>query len=260
MTTVVVAIGLLGPFFAPYAPDLTVSTPFGGPSVDHPFGLDYLGRDVLSRWLWGGRSVLVLATAATLLGVVGGLCIGLVAAYRRDWLDGALMRSTDLILGFPPLLLFLLVLVAFGNGNGPLIAIIGLYHAIRMSRVVRAAAREVIVLPYIEASLARGDPARHILGKEVLPNILSPVLIDAGFRFIYSVIIIASLSFLGFGIRPPAADWGLMIAENLSALQLNPWATLVPALTLALLSVGVNLVTDAKSRGPGRLLSQESRP
>jgi peptide/nickel transport system permease protein len=257
LTALVVAVGLFGPLLAPHPPDQSVSIPFDGPSWDYPFGLDYLGRDVFSRWLSGGRSVLLLASAATLIGVAGGLAIGLVAAYRKDWLDGTLMRSTDLILGFPPLLLFLLVLVSFGNRLGPLVAVVGLYHAIRMSRLVRAAARDVMVLPYIEACRARGDRASHILIKEVLPNILSPVLIDAGFRFIYSVIIIASLSFLGFGIRPPDADWGLMISENRSAIQLNPWATLVPALTLALLSVGVNLMTDARSRATGAHLSTE---
>jgi peptide/nickel transport system permease protein len=257
LTALVVAVGLIGPLLAPHPPDQSVSIPFDGPSWDYPFGLDYLGRDVFSRWLSGGRSVLLLASVATLIGVAGGLAIGLVAAYRKDWLDGTLMRSTDLILGFPPLLLFLLVLVSFGNRLGPLVAVVGLYHAIRMSRLVRAAARDVMVLPYIEACRARGDRASHILIKEVLPNILSPVLIDAGFRFIYSVIIIASLSFLGFGIRPPDADWGLMISENRSAIQLNPWATLVPALTLALLSVGVNLTTDARSRATGAHLSRE---
>jgi peptide/nickel transport system permease protein len=257
VTTLVVAVGLFGPFLAPHPPNNSVSIPFDGPSWDYPFGLDYLGRDVFSRWLSGGRGVLLLASAATIIGVVGGLGIGLVAAYRRDWVDGALMRSTDLILGFPPLLLFLLVLVSFGNRLVPLVAVVGLYHAIRMSRLVRAAASDVMVLPYIEACRARGDRAAHILGREVLPNILSPVLIDAGFRFIYSVIIIASLSFLGFGIRPPDADWGLMISENRSAIQLNPWATLVPALTLALLSVGLNLVTDARTRATGAHVSRE---
>jgi peptide/nickel transport system permease protein len=248
-----VVIGLFGPFVAPYAPDESVGSPFETASGAFPFGLDNLGRDVLSRWLWGGRSVLGYATAATLIGMVGGLCIGLTAAYRRDWVDGALMRSTDLFLAFPPLLLFLLVLVTFGNGALPLVVSIGAYHAIRVSRVVRVAAREILVLPYIEASQVRGDPALHILGREVLPNILSPVLIDAGFRFVYSVIIIASLSFLGFGIQPPAADWGLMVAENRAGLELNPWSTLLPAITIALLSVGVNLIADAKARSAGRV-------
>ena len=125
VTVLVVAVGLFGPLLAPHPPDRSISIPFDGPSWDYPFGLDYLGRDVFSRWLSGGRSVLLLASAATIIGVVGGLVIGLVAAYRRDWVDGALMRSTDLILGFPPLLLFLLVLVSFGNRLVPLVAVVG---------------------------------------------------------------------------------------------------------------------------------------
>ncbi len=250
------SIGLAGAWFAPYAPDESVGTPYEGPSRSYPFGLDYLGRDVLSRWLWGGRTVLLLALAATLLGLIGGLCIGLTAAYRRDWLDGALMRSTDLILAFPALLLFLLVLVSFGNGFVPLVAIIGFSQAVHASRIVRVAGREIVVLPYIEAAIARGDPAIRILGREILPNILTPVLIGAGLRFVYSVIAIASLSFLGFGIQPPAADWGLMVAENRPGLPLNAWGTLVPALTIAIFCVAVNLVTDAKARSAGRTLGR----
>ena len=248
LTGIVVMVAVIGPFVAPYSPSKSVATPFGTPSADHLLGLDYLGRDVFSRWLSGGRTVMVYATAATLLGVCGGLAIGLITAYRRDWVDGAVMRGTDLLLGFPPLLLFLLVLVTFGNNALPLILVVGAYHAIRMSRVVRSAAQGVMPQGFVEAAQARGDPASRIIVHEVLPNVTNVVLVDAGFRFIYSVIIIASLSFLGFGIQPPAADWGLMVAENRNGLQLNMWASLAPAITLAVLSLGINLVTDVRTR------------
>lgn len=257
LTGAIVVLGLFGPFVSPYAPDDSVGLPYASPTGAHWMGLDTVGRDVVSRWLWGGRSVLELATAATLIGVVGGVAIGLIAAYRTDWIDGALMRATDLVLAFPPLILFLLVIVTLGSGLGPLIGVVGLYHAVRVSRVVRVAGREVVVQPYIEAAQARGDSAFHILSRDVLPNVVSPVLIQAGFRFIYSVITIASVSFLGFGLQPPAADWGLMVSENREGLNLNPWGTIAPALTLAILTVGVSLVTDAYARSVGRSSARE---
>lgn len=252
LTGAIVFVALFGPFLAPYGPDDSVGLPYTAPSGAHWLGLDTVGRDVLSRWLWGGRSVLELAISATVIGVVWGVAIGLVAAYHTDWIDGALMRTTDLVLAFPPLILFLLVIVTLGSGLGPLIGVVGLYHAVRVSRVVRVAGREVVVQPYIEAAQARGDSAFHILSRDVLPNILTPVLIQSGFRFIYSVITIASVSFLGFGLQPPAADWGLMVSENREGLNLDPWGTIAPALTLAILTVGVSLVTDAYSRSVGR--------
>jgi peptide/nickel transport system permease protein len=249
----VLGVACLGPFVAPYSPYDSVGIPFGSPGPGTLFGTDNLGRDVLSRWLHGGAQVMPLAAIATAVGLILGVPLGLWAAYRQDWVDSVIMRGTDLILAFPPLMIFLVVIVSLGNGVAPLVAIIGFYHAIRLSRLVRTAARSVMVLPYIEASKARGDPVAHILIREVLPNVLSPILVDAGFRLVYSVLTIASLAFLGFGIQPPTPDWGLMVAENRAGLQLNLWPTVLPAITLAVLSIGVNLVTDASGRSSADL-------
>lgn len=241
----VLGVACLGPLLAPHSAYDSVGIPYATPGSGGLLGTDNLGRDVLSRWLDGGAQVMLLAAIATGIGLILGVTMGLWAAYRQGWTDSAIMRGTDLILAFPPLMIFMLVIVSLGHGVGPLVAIIGIYHAIRMGRLVRTAARSIMVLPYIEASLARGDPVAHVLIREVLPNVLSPILVDAGFRMVYSVLTIASLSFLGFGIQPPTADWGLMVSENRAGLALNPWPTLLPVMTLAVLSIGVNLVTDA---------------
>jgi peptide/nickel transport system permease protein len=252
----VLGIAFFGPFLAPYSPYDSVSIPFDSPGPAAWLGTDNLGRDVLSRWLVGGAQVMPLAAIATAMGLILGVPLGLWAAYRSDWVDSVIMRGTDLVLAFPPLIIFLLVIVSLGNGVGPLVVIIGIYHSIRLARLVRTAARSIMVLPYIEASKARGDSVTHILLREVLPNVLSPILVDAGFRLVYSVLTIASLSFLGFGIQPPTADWGLMVAENRPGLQLNVWATVLPALTLAVLSIGVNLVTDASGQSEANLANR----
>lgn len=252
LVLVLAVIVVIGPFVAKYAPNASVGDPFAAPSGAHPLGTDFLGRDVVSRWLYGGRSAIGLAAAATALGAIVGLAVGLVAAYRSDWVDGLTMRVGDIVLAFPPLLLFLLVLATVGNSIALIIVVVATYHALRMARIARAATREIMVLPFVEAAQARGDTAFHILGREVLPNIWTPILIEAGFRFVYSVIIIAALSFLGLGLQPPTADWGLMISENRQGLDQNSWATLAPTLSLAVLAAGVNLLAEAYSHAVGR--------
>jgi peptide/nickel transport system permease protein len=247
-----VLIVVFGPLLAKYAPDASAGDPFARPSGAHPLGTDFLGRDVVSRWLYGGRSAIGLAAAATTLGAILGLTTGLVAAYRSDWIDGLTMRLGDIVLAFPPLLLFLLILATVGNSIPLIIVVVAAYHALRMARMARAATREVMVLPFVEAAQARGDSATHILCREVLPNIWTPILIEASFRFIYSVIIIAALSFLGLGLQPPTADWGLMISENRQGLEQNAWATLAPTFSLALLAVGVNLLAETYAQAAGR--------
>ena len=248
----IVAVAVLGPLVAPHSPTQPLGVPLSGPSGASPLGTDYLGRDVLSRLLYGGRSVLGLAAAATILAYVLGLSIGLVAGYTRSLVDPMLMRSVDVMLCFPPLL-FLLVLIA-GAGSSVAVLIIGvaLVQAPQVSRIVRTATLEVSVRGYVEAAVARGERAPAVLVREVLPNILGPVLVDAGLRFTYSILIIASVNFLGLGLQPPNSDWALMIGENRSYLAVNPWAVLAPAAMIAILTIGVNLTGDAVARSLGR--------
>ena len=248
----VIAVAVFGPLVAPHPPTTPVGAPLSGPSGSFPLGTDYLGRDVLSRVLYGGRSVLGLAAAATILAYALGLSIGLVAGYTRSLVDPLLMRSVDVMLCFPPLLFLLVLIAGAGTSVGVLIIGVALVQAPQVSRIVRTATLEVSVRGYVEAAVARGERPPAVIVREVLPNILGPVLVDAGLRFTYSILIIASVNFLGLGLQPPNSDWALMIGENRSYLSVNAWAVLAPAAMIAILTIGVNLTGDAVARSLGR--------
>jgi ABC-type dipeptide/oligopeptide/nickel transport system permease subunit len=239
---------LFGPFVAPYSPTELAGTPYLPPGGDFLLGTDTLGRDVLSRVLYGGRTVVLLAGAATLAAYAVGGTIGLVAGYSRSRADALLMRAVDVLLAFPPLL-FLLVLGA-GLGAGPVVLVVGiaLINLPGIARVVRAATLDVAVRGFVEAALARGERPAAVLFREILPNIATTVAADAGVRFTGSILAVAGLNFLGLGVRPPAADWATMIAENRNTVTLQPWAVAAPALMIALLTLGVNIVADALAR------------
>jgi ABC-type dipeptide/oligopeptide/nickel transport system permease subunit len=248
----VVAVALLGRYIAPHDPSAPVGTPLAGPSSAAHLGTDFLGRDVLSRLLYGGRSVIGLAAAATALAYGIGLAIGLIAGYTRSKLDPLLMRTVDVMLAFPPLLFLLVLITGAGTGVGVLVVGVAAIQAPGISRIVRTATLEVSVRGYVEAAVARGERAAAVVVREVLPNILAPVLVDAGLRFTYSILIIASVNYLGLGLQPPSSDWALMISENREYISLNVWAVLAPAAMIALLTIGVNLMGDAIARSLGR--------
>ena len=248
----VLGVALLGPLFAPHAPDEPIGIPLTGPAEGQPFGTDFLGRDVLSRVLWGGRSVLLLAGAATLLAYLAGGVVGLLAGYSRSLMDGLLMRFVDVVLSVPPLI-FLLVL-ATGAGTSEVVLVLGvaLVQAPLVSRIVRTATLEQSLRGFVEAAVARGERTTAIVRREILPNIVGPIAADAGLRFTYSILLVASVNVLGLGLQPPAADWALIISENRSGLDLNPWVIAVPATLIALLTIGLNLVGDSVARTLGR--------
>jgi len=249
----VLGVALFGPFFAPHAPDAPVGIPLTGPSAHALLGTDFLGRDVLSRVLWGGRSVLGLAGLATLLGYLGGTAIGLVAGYVRSLLDPLLMRGVDVLLSFPALLFLLVLVTGLGTSKAALVLGVAVVQMPLVARIVRAATLEQSVRGFVEAAVARGERTRAILRREILPNILAPISADIGLRFTYSIILVASVNFLGLGLQPPAADWALIISENRDGLTLNPYVILVPALLIALLTIAANLVGDAVARTLGRV-------
>jgi peptide/nickel transport system permease protein len=252
VVVLVVAVALLGRYIAPHDPSAPVGAPLAGPSSTAHLGTDFLGRDVLSRLLYGGRSVIGLAAAATALAYVVGLAIGLIAGYTRSKLDPLLMRTVDVMLAFPPLLFLLVLITGAGTGVGVLVIGVAAIQAPGISRIVRTATLEVSVRGYVEAAVARGERAGAVVVREVLPNILAPVLVDAGLRFTYSILIIASVNYLGLGLQPPSSDWALMISENREYISLNVWAVLAPAAMIALLTIGVNLMGDAIARSLGR--------
>ena len=253
----VVGIGLIllvaffGPLAAPHSPSEIVGPPFQAVSWDDPLGTDHLGRDVLSRVLWGGSSLIGLAVAATLAAYLIGIPIGLVSGYSRSLADPILMRSMDVLLAFPPLL-FLLVLVT-GTGPGSVALVVGaaLVNLPGIARIVRAATLEVSVRGYVEAAVARGERMYSVLGKEVVPNITGPLFADVGVRLTLSILLIAAVTFLGLGPPPPAANWALMLNENRAGITIQPWVIVVPALLIATLTIAVNLVADAIARSRG---------
>jgi peptide/nickel transport system permease protein len=240
-----------GPLFAPHDPAGIVSVPLQRPSSQFLLGTDGLGRDVLSRVLWGGRSIVGLAVLATALAYAVGTAIGLLAGYTRSIVDPLLMRAMDVLLAVPPLL-FLLVL-ATGAGRSIPVLVLGVatVHVPSIARIVRAATQEVSTRGYVEAAVARGERVDAVLRREILPNVLGTMLADAGIRLTASILILASVNFLGLGLQPPRADWALMIAENRGGIELQPWAVAAPALLIAFLTISVNLVADSVARSLG---------
>jgi peptide/nickel transport system permease protein len=252
LLAVALLVAVLGPLVAPHDPAQPVGLPGETPSAGAPLGTDELGRDVLSRVLHGGLSVMGLGIAAAGVSYLGGLAIGLAAGYSRNLLDAFLMRGVDVLLAFPPLLFVLVLVTGAGTGVGVLVLAVGIVQMTGISRIVRAATLEVAVRDYVDAAVARGERTPAILRREILPNIAAPVLADFGLRFTYAIIIIASMNFLGLGLAPPAADWGLMVAENRQFISLNLWGVLAPAVMLAVLTIAVNLIGDAHVKLLGR--------
>lgn len=249
----VLLVAILGPLFTPHPPDEPLGTPAATGVAGSPLGLDELGRDVLSRVLAGGLTTIALGAAATAATYVLGVTLGLIAGYaRQSRIDGITMRSVDLFLSMPALLVMLLLITGLGNGESVLVlgAVIVLFPGV--TRIVRTAASEVGTRNYVEAAVARGERPAAILRREILPNIMAPIIADLGVRFSWAIILIASVNFLGLGLNPPAADWGLMISENRSIISTNPMAVVAPVVALVLLIIGVNLLGDAYVRRLGK--------
>ena len=249
LTLVVVLIALLGPVLGPlltgYGVDDFAGRPF---RPDGVAGTDDLGRDVLTRFLAGGGPVLLYALAATAIGIVGGALAGMLAGYSGGRLDSLIMRGSDVLLSFPQLVLALLAVAVLGSSGWLLVLVIGITHIPRVARVARQATLAVASQDYVLAARMYGVPRRRILTTEVLPNITGPLMVELGLRLTYSIGYVASLSFLGLGVQPPAADWGLQINENRIALSVAPWGVLLPVIAIAVLTVGTNMITDALAK------------
>lgn len=241
-------VALFGPFVAPYSPTEFVAPPLTGPSEQALLGTDQLGRDVVTRFLYGGRTVIALALAAAIIGVGAGIAIGLVAAYFKGLTDELLMRANDVLLCFPQVVLVLLLVAGVGTKLWVLVLTVAAGHAPRTARVIRGVGLEVAERDFVKAAEVRGESRFRILFKELLPNVSSPAMVELGLRFTYSIGLIAGVSFLGFGLQPPAADWGLMINENRLALAIQPWGVVLPVTAIALLTIGANFVTDGFAR------------
>jgi len=248
IVALLIVIAVAGPWIAPHSPTEFIAAPNSGPSSDALFGADALGRDVWSRFLNGGRNVLWMAAAATLLGVGVGVGVGLLAAYSRNWLDDVLMRGSDVVLAFPQIILALLAVSAIGSKLWLIVLVVAIGHMPRVARVIRGAALEVVERDFVKAAEAVGEKRSRIVFGELLPNVTSPLLVELGLRMTYSIGLIAAVSFLGFGLQPPSADWGLMINENRLSITVQAWSVVLPVLAIGLLTVGTNLVTDGIAR------------
>jgi peptide/nickel transport system permease protein len=248
----VLLVALLGPLLAPHDPTAPIGVPGTAASSSAPLGTDFLGRDVLSRTLHGGISVIGLAGIATVGCYAIGITVGLIAGYTKSLADPLLMRVVDFVLAFPALLLLLILLTGLGTSEWVTVLGVAIVLFPGVSRIVRTATMEVSVRGYVEAAVARGERMPAILRQEILPNIVSPIMADVGIRFAGAIIFIASVNFLGLGLRPPASDWGLMVSENRQVINSNIWAVLAPALLIGLLTIAVNLIADSYARTRGR--------
>lgn len=248
IVTLLVLMAVFGPFFAPYSPTEFVGTPYAPPDGEALLGTDRLGRDVLTRFLFGGRSVIVMAALSAFIGVTLGTLLALAAGFTGRLADEVLMRTSDVVLAFPPIVLALLFLSIFGPAPWIIVLTVALSHVPRTARVLRAAVVNVSRTEYVMAATAMGYRRWSVRVTEILPNITGPLMVEMGLKLTYSIALVASLGFLGLGLQPPAADWGLMINENRIALGVQPYSVLVPVLTIALLTIGFNMLTDGLAR------------
>lgn len=243
-----VVLAIAGPLVAPHAEGSVVSSDVFAPiSAAFPLGTDYLGRDMLSRVLFGARDTIGIALLATFLACVAGGTLALCAAVRGGWTDTLLSRAMDALISVPSLLFGLVVIAALGSSIPVLIGTAAVIYTPGAYRTARALAVNIAAMDFIRVARARGERTVFIMGDEILPNMLLPLLTDFGLRFIYVVLLLSGLSFLGLGVQPPQADWGSLVRENIEGLAYGAPAVITPAIAIALLTISVNLLIDSLS-------------
>lgn len=264
-------IALVGAWVAPYSEaefieedsqgNYYVDPTFLPPSEQTWLGTDYIGRDVLSRILWGARTTLGISLSATLLAYLVGITLGITAAVASGWTDTVLSRADEVVLSFPSIMLGLIVIAAFGSSIPLLIVLAGLVYAAPVFRISRALGQDIMVQDFVEAARARGENRWWIITREILPSAMMPLATDFGLRLIFVVLFISSLSFLGLGVQPPMADWGSMVRENLpglgNGLMGGAIASLAPAVAIGSLTIAINLVVDDLSVHEGGRLADK---
>ncbi|MEX0307186.1 MAG: ABC transporter permease [Ruegeria sp.] len=237
-------VAIAAPLIAPYGMAEVVGDVWEPSSSKHLLGTDNIGRDLLTRMIYGGRTTIFIAAAATLLSFLTGTSLGLLAAVLGGWADQALSRTVDLIMSIPTLILALVILAIVPVTVPILILVMGLLDATRPYRLSRSVAVDINVMDYVEAAKLRGEGRGWIIFREILPNALSPLVAEFGLRFIFMVLFISTLSFLGLGVQPPLADWGGIVKENKDGIVYGIGAALYPAVAIATLAISVNLVAD----------------
>jgi peptide/nickel transport system permease protein len=239
-----VFVAVLAPVLAPFPERAVIGTQFQPWDSTHWLGTDRLGRDMLSRLIFGARNTVGIAFATTMLAFVVGSLLGIWAALRGGWLDQGLSRLVDALMAIPSLIFSLLLLTIFGTTVMTLILVIAAVDATRVYRIARSVAQGVVVMDYIEAANLRGEGNWYLIRREILPNALAPLVAEFGLRFCFVFLTISSLSFLGLGIQPPTADWGSMVRDNATLITFGDVTPLLPAGAIALLTVAVNFVVD----------------
>ncbi len=243
-------VAIFAPWIAPYGEAEVFAQPYAPWGGEHLLGTDQIGRDIYSRMIYGARNTVGIALVTTILAFVIGGGLGLAAAINRSWLDQLLSRGVDVLMAIPSLIFALVLLSIFGSSAINLILIIAILDSTRVFRLTRSVAVNVVVMDYVEAARLRGEGLGWIMRREILPNILPPLVAEFGLRFCFVFLTIAALSFLGVGIQPPTADWGSMVRENASLIQFAQYdlkaglTPLLPASAIALLTVAVNFVVD----------------
>jgi peptide/nickel transport system permease protein len=240
-----IAAAILAPWLAPYPPNDFVGDALQAPGGAFPLGTDDLGRDVLSRVLWGARPVLVLAPLAVLIAEVIGALIGLFSGYVGGLLDEVLMRVNDALISFPAILLYLLIIAALGPSKANVVLAIAVGSIPGIARIVRGVVLDLRSRSFVLAARVRGERLWYVLLVELLPNARGPILVDATLRLAYATFAIGTLGFLGLGTPPPDPDWGGMVNQGVRWLSVSAWMTAMPALALASLVIGLNLAADA---------------
>jgi len=238
-------LAVFGPWVAPYdyqkqSADLRLAKP----TLTHPFGNDQFGRDIFSRVVVGTRNIFLIGGLGTLIAVLIGTAIGLLAGYIGGAGDEVIMRLLDVLLSFPSLLLALVLLAAAGPSSRNVVLVVAILYIPMVARVVRSMVLDLKNKEFVEAARVRGEGRGYILFREILPNALPPLLVEASMRFSYSIFLVASLGYLGLGVQPPSPDWGLQIKEARNFFQLAPWVMLFPAGIIALLVVSTSLMSD----------------
>jgi ABC-type dipeptide/oligopeptide/nickel transport system permease subunit len=246
LVTLFVAMAILAPVFIPleWTTQINVRARLQPPSLEHPFGTDQLGRELIWRVLLGATTSLLIATSAVGLSLVIGLPLGVISGYFGGWTDGILMRLVDTFLSFPVLLLALAIAAILGPNLPNTIIAIGVAFAPYLARIVRGETLRVAALPFIEAARSQGASDLRIIRQHVLPNILPPVIVQATISVAFAILAEAGLSFLGLGTQPPTPSWGLMIQASRDYLDVAAWTALVPGLAIALTVLGLNMLGD----------------